>query len=281
MGKPVFFAENFFNTKANPGYTLTSVSEIVEHEDWRVGTARRETRNYWSPTATNALAWLRLDLGETRYFDTLALERGHNLEGHAVELRVSNDNWSTYTTPLDETLPTSTVAGMRLDLSPGVRTYEGAYLKRFAGTAARWIEFRIPAMGAGLRPVITGLYLGQSLELTNGAILPFSDGRVQLAYDEILSPSLWAASSRKASRRTSGSVPIQIPLVDGEEELVERHLTDLFWDGRFMWIVTNTDRAERSVLAYSPVGDHGPVISGVDRFGLLSVNWHEAQPLPR
>ena len=277
-GKPRLCAENIFDTVRNPTHELTASSFVVGNEPWRVGSARREARNHWKPTSDNADAWLEADCQVVKTCDFFALYAEHNLAGYQVKLQASSDDFTTWTDVLDFTVPSYTVPGSRLNVAPYARTWDGCLVARFQPQTARYWRLFVPAMGASLRPQVVGLHVGQSVQFTNGAVFPFSDARVELAYDEILSPALWAAATRKAQRRTSGGVPLAIPLELGEADLVERHLSGIFWRGSVMWIVTNDRRAERSVLAYAPRGDHGVVQSSEDPQGLLLVDWREHQP---
>lgn len=277
-GKPRFCAQNIFDTIQNPTHVVSASSFVTGREPWRVGAARREASNYWTPTADNADASIAADCGVVRLCDFFALGHGHNLAGYQVKLQASSDSWTTWTDVVDITVPSSTGPGSRLDAAPYARTWDGDLVGKFPAMAADEWRLFVPAMGANLRPRVVSLTIGRSVQFTNGAIFPYSDGRIQLAYDEVLSPALWAAATRKAQRRTSGGVPLAIPLEAGEADLVELHLTGLFWAGDVMWIVTNDERAERSVLAYAPRGDHGVVQTSEDPHGLLVVDWREQQP---
>jgi hypothetical protein len=277
-GKPRLCAENFFDTIRNPSHVVTASSYVVGNEPWRVGAARREARNHWKPTTDNTDAWVKADCGVVKTADFFALYADHNLAGYSIYLEASNDDFTTKTRVVEITVPSSTAPSSRLAVPPYARTWDGCLVGRFQPQTARYWRLYVPAMGASLRPQVVGLQVGQSVQFTNGAIFPYSDARVELAYDEVLSPALWAAATRKAQRRTSGNTPLAIPLELGELDLVERHLTGIFWKGSVMWIVTNDQRAERSVLAYAPRGDHGPTQTAEDPQGLLLVEWREHQP---
>jgi hypothetical protein len=57
------------------------------------------------------------------------------------------------------TLPAASAPGS-LDDTLGVRTEEGAWVKRFSLRAAKYWRWYVPAMGVGLKPQVVGLYLG-------------------------------------------------------------------------------------------------------------------------
>lgn len=280
MGAPVFLAQSFYNRLAYPDHVVAANESAAGNEAWRVGTGRRGASNGWTPTTANATAWVSVDVGRVRGADMLVLDRGHNLQGSSVELHVSQQSdFSTYLTAATATIPTAPYHNSRIDAPNGVLTPEGAWLLRFPlAVAGRYWRIYVPAMGAGLRPYIVGAYLGKLLEFTHGLQLPSSDPSVRLAYDELVSPYLWSGASAKAQRRESGPAGLTIPLAAGEVELVELHLIDLYWRGRPMWIVADSDRAERAVLAYAPPGVHGVTQSPADRYPVLRLTWAEHQP---
>lgn len=277
MGRPRFLAENFFNEIMFPGHVLVGSHEIAGNEVFRIGAARRAARNFWTGGATNTEYTATVTCDRTRAADMVVIDRNSNLAGHELLVEASNDNFSTWSTVVDVTLPTTVTYNRRLGTRPGALTPEGAWLLHFPLEAARYWRLRIPAMGTGLKPQIGGAWLGKSVQFERGPLLPWGDARQRLAYDEIVSPSLWAAAARKAKRRESGETPIRIPLHFTEEELAEYHFNSLYFTGEFMWLVTNDSRAERSLLVYAPSGVHG-ITWGELRWPVLTVPWREHEP---
>ncbi|HEX6940890.1 MAG TPA: hypothetical protein VF158_15845, partial [Longimicrobiales bacterium] len=158
-------AENLFSPAAYPGHVVTASEEPAGTEAFRAGTGRRHAlTNRWTPSTANVEHWIQVTADQVRAADMIAIDRGHNLAGVALQLQISDDDFATWETVLSFAIP-STAAGGAQSLDDGALTEEGAYLRRFDLAAASQWRLVIPPMGAGLRPQIVGLYLGLSLEL--------------------------------------------------------------------------------------------------------------------
>lgn len=257
MGRTVMLVENLFNTRTFPSHTLTASSEATGQSVLFVGSGRRQRHlNVWSPSTTNADAYVQVDFDRVRSFDCIFLDRGHNLAGYAVSLRASSDAWSTFTEAASVTLPVVTTPGSPLAESPGVLTEEGAWGLRlsrtFHGTSFR---FFVPAMGAGLKPEIVGIYVGRSWRLVHAQQWPTDHGKPELIYQEVISPEAWAAPGDVA-KRDRGELNIQLDSFE-EYALARYHIEQLFMARKPMWLVHDDDQAERSVLTYAPPGVAG------------------------
>lgn len=253
MAGPRFLCENFFNRDQFTGHTLTAEEETAGNEAWRVGTGRRvggSIRNYWTPTTANSDTWIECKCDRARAFDTLIIDRQHNLDGKTVKLEISDDNFTTTTEVLSVTMPSNVYANSRMSDTPGVKTTEGAWVISFPFHVSLYQRVFISAMGAGLKPQIPGLYLGQGFSPTHRPPRPWDDEPTNLVYDQIVSDVLWTASSRKAKRRQA-SVTMKMDS-DAEADRARYHFRSLYQAGDLMWYVPDTDNAERAWLAVSP-----------------------------
>ena len=164
MATPLALIDNWFdNTVLHPAFIVSNpdADDNVGQEAFRVADNLRDLTE-WSPAATNAIRKLRIIRDSNATPNILFLDRGTQnvLGGKTVRLQSSTDSFGAVTT--DEvvcTIPT-TVGGLPSDAN-GCLTKEGVWWKTFtiSNNRAGW-QFSIDAMGAGLAPLITGLYLG-------------------------------------------------------------------------------------------------------------------------
>lgn len=267
-----FLSENFFDPTIFPDHTVSAEEEATSKEAWRVGTARRQQRDHWTPTTAASDTYIDVACDRVRYADMLVIDRGHNLTGQTVRLRASMQAAFGSYTEVAVTIPASVYYGSALENGEPVLTEEGAVIIPFAGMSAMYWRVFVDAGAAGYRPQIVGLFLGRSYEPSRNPPMPWDDEPRELVYDEILSPSLWAASSRKAQRR-NGSVFFRVD--DQEYTQARYHLHSLFWKGHVMWYVPDTDQAERSWLAVAPPGTYGAPWDGLTRTVTLAMVEHE------
>ena len=282
MAGPRFLAENFFNLDQFSAHTLTAEEETTGNEAWRVGAGRRvggTIRNYWQPTTANSDSWVECKCDRVRAADMLVIDRGHNLDGETVKLEISDDNFTTTTEVFSVVLPSNVYANARMGDTPGVKTTEGAWLISFDYHVALYWRVFSSAMGAGLKPQIPGLYLGNSFGPTNAPPRPWDDEPTKLAYDSIVSDTLWSASSRKAKRREA-TVSMRMTS-DAEADEARYHFRSLYGRGDLMWYVPDTDRAERAWLAEQPPGMDSAVYPTDYTFRHVTVAMAEHNPKTR
>lgn len=257
MAGPRFLAENFFNIQQFSGHTITAEEETTGFEAWRVGAARRvggRIRNYWTPTTANSSSWVEVECDRARAADMLVIDRGHNLDGEAVTIQVSDTAaFVTSTTIVSlAVVPSNVYSNSRLSDTPGVRTTEGAWAISFPTHVGKYWRLVVEAMGAGLKPQIPGMYLGNSFSPTNRPPRVWDDEPTQIVYQQIVSDSLWTSSSRKAKRREAS---IQMVLESElENDQARYHFRSRYYGGDVMWNVPDTDNAERAWLAEAPPG---------------------------
>lgn len=252
MGKPLFAVENFFNRAVFPDHTISADEDTSTTEAFRVGNGRRAAQDYWQPVTTGTEHWVKVGMDQQRAFDYLALDRGHNLDGVQVTLEASNDD-STWWTVVQETLPTSVANPGDLNSSPGAKTQEGAYLRRFTQDTAQYVRLRIAAI-AGDVPQIVGLFVGQSYEPNYLLSLPFSYGGRELIYRPVRSDTAWTGTDRPAQRYRTN---VNLRLSDYDEyDTARYHIETLLWRRRPAWYLPDQARTERAWMAVAPPGGY-------------------------
>ena len=255
-----YLVENFYDVTQFPSHTITGEDETTGFEGFRVGQQRRQARKYYTPQTANVGRYVEAACDRVRFADMLVLERDHNLAGETIRVQASNQSTFATLTESSFTVPSNVYPASRLTAGQPVRTEEGAVLFLFTGVAAKYWRVEVDAMGAGLKPKIVGLYLGQSWAPTKGPLYPYDEEPRELVFSEVRSPFLWAASTRKASGRNNSGRPWIHPLADEDEYAITRyHLHGLFWasGASVMWAVPDVNQAERAWLGYAQPGTYG------------------------
>jgi hypothetical protein len=185
-----------------------------------------------------------------RAFNFIALDRGHNVAGKEVYFLATSDATDfsgTYETVLSAlTLPSVCTPYGHIDNHSGVRTEEGAWVKRFPLRVAKAVRFQVSAMGAGLKPEIVGLWVGLAVELRSR--WPFEDDGSELVTVRMESESGWIGRGRR-TRRRRGEIITKLQTHEQYDELIRYPIASLFADGVPMWIVPDLTQAEKAVLA--------------------------------
>jgi len=166
---PLFLTDNWCDsTVLHPTFVFSNpdADDLAGQEAFRASDNLRDMTE-WSPAATNTIRKLRVIRDSNAIPNILVLDRGtaNVLGSETVRLQSSTDSFATVTT--DEvvcTIPT-TVGGLPSDAN-GCITPDGVWWKTFtlSHSRAAW-QLSVDAMGAGLAPVITGLYLGIAYRL--------------------------------------------------------------------------------------------------------------------
>lgn len=281
MGQPVFLVRNLFSRRIYPLHTLAAsaasgAGEIVGNEFARLATANRDPLDFWTNETANTEVRGQVTCDRARSADMLVIDRGHNLAGEQVVLECSDDNFaSPAQTVLDITLPTVTSTG-DLDDALGVRSEEGAWLKRFPVRAARYWRLRIPAMGATLKPQIVNAWLDLSWSPTL-LDTPTAPDAHELGADEGRTTTGWVSRSGIWVRRR-GRVSMRL-LSTFEYDLARDLIQYQFGLNRPMWIVHDEEQADRAVLAVPVLGTIEIEHRSRDWFyGRVAFEWVEHQP---
>lgn len=242
---PVLLAENLLSTRQFSGHTLTAEESATGFPVSHVANGRRSQGNHWRPTTANSATYIRCVFDRPRALDFVALDRGHNLAGVGVDFKVTTgatDFSGTYETPFDITLPSSSTPG-HVDDPLGVRTEEGAWVKRFPMRIGHAIEFQIDAMGAGLLPNIVGLHVGLSYS-PNYFESPVEDETDVLMVEETQVTSGWVGRGQPYRPR-QGTITYNLDYA--EYDKVRYHVLGQFGDGNPMWLVFNASQADRAI----------------------------------
>lgn len=247
MGRPVILAQNLFNEIQNPGHVVTANEEDTNRQGWRVATGRRAAADAWLPTTLNNAAWVKANCGAERAANMVVLDRGHNLGGYQITLQVSSDD-ATWTDVLDLTVPAVPSTGA-LDDGLGVVTGEGAWLRRFPLVSGPYWRLYVPAMGAGLRPQVVGLWLGLAWAPTRHLGFPVDDVGDDVVVQIHESDTGWQGAGRVTARR-SGTMRVALDS-DAEWDALRPHLEE-FAVRRPTWLLHDDEDAAEAVLAIRP-----------------------------
>ncbi len=186
--KPLILAGNLFDTVVgNPTSTVTNSGgdDVAGHEYWRFADNLRDA-SFWTVAGTNSARALVV-ANQTPVVPVsptiLILDRGHNLAGATIAVSASSDNFvSSNVAQFSATIPTS--AGGLPTGGAGCVTVDGVWWIEFtpSGPFAYW-KVAIPALGAGIAPIVTGLYLGVAYRFPEYIEAPAAlDFRTKLQY---------------------------------------------------------------------------------------------------
>jgi len=246
MGLPCLLVDSFFNSRIYGGHTLSAAENSTDAP--LVGSARRSTYDAYQSTTPNLDASLKSRNGVTRFADMVVVERGHNQGGLPVKVQCCDDDFAGVPQDAFNSITPSTPGAGSLDDALGVRNREGAWLKRFSGRAAADWRYFVTAMGAGVRCVVPGLWIGQCWR-PGYVDRPLASGATRLIVERTESDQGWTGMG-KATRRRQGVLHFSFPtLFDAEQALW--HL-EQYASGRRMWVVADDERADDAFLALLP-----------------------------
>jgi hypothetical protein len=246
MGQPCLLVDNFFNTRIYGSHAITALEN--SSDALLVGAARRSAYDAYNSLTTNADAWIKARCGVPRLADMIIVERGNNQGGKTVKAQVCDDDFvGTPQDAFNSVTPSSAGTGS-LDDGLGVRTPEGAWLKRFSARGGHDWRYYVPALGVGLVCTVPGLWIG--LSWRPGYVdRPFAPYVTQLIVQEVESDQGWRGRG-KATPRRQGVLHFTFnSLFDGE--LAGQQLID-YAHGRPMWIIPDDEQADQAFLATCP-----------------------------
>lgn len=252
---PFLLVDNLGNGRMYPGHTIAGNEEAAGHEAVRAFDNRRSGADYWTPTTPNNDANLMITCDRIRAADMVVLDRGHNLAGVLVEVQVSQDN-ATWETVVTATLPAAS-SPASLDSVNGVRTEEGAWLKRFPVRAGTYWRLLIPAMGANLLPIVVGCWIGKSFApVTHQDWLfqrPVGPGLDTLQGIEQASEAGWMGNGQLTQRRQGTLVLRLTNLFDFD--LGRWNIEAQYGLRRPLWVGFDDSQPDRAFLAIRPLAE--------------------------
>jgi hypothetical protein len=161
--KPLILSDNFFDDAVlhRDHIVSTTGTEVAGSELFNISDNLRDVTRF-TVSETDAQVLVKVDCGSAKSADCLIVDRGHNLSGKEVNLYsyVGAFEPGTNIELVNATVP-SVPGGLPSDPN-GCLTPDGVWWKTFsADTKQSWL-MEVQAMGAGLAPILTGLYLGKS-----------------------------------------------------------------------------------------------------------------------
>ena len=272
-GTPVLLVDNVMSEIQYPLHVVSGHVEPSGNEAWRVADGRRSPADRWLATSTATAAWVKVTCNRTRGCDMIVLDRGHNLAGKTVALECSDDDFTTFESIFEITLPSASGPG-DIDDTLGVETEEGAWVKRFTTRAATHWRFYVTAQ-AGVQPSVVGLWVGKSYS-SRVFNFPWSDGAVEPIASIAVSESGWEGAGATSTRRT-GQIDLRM------KSHLDADLARLWVQGHFMkrrpmWICADQEQADRTVLTV-PAGPIQVFNDGVWPFMQTQIMWVEHEAL--
>jgi len=257
-----------------PSHVVSALSEPTGYEAHRFSAGRRD--QYSTASTANLDWWHKTIFNRVRALDCVCLWI-HNLQGKAYQLQVSDDDFTTYQTPINITIPTSPAAG-DIDDANGVLCENGMWIMRFPLRTGIAYRHFIVAGGAGFKPQIAGK-VGLSLAL-NQFDKPFAPSDTELIVTEEMGESGWIGRGPRRLKRF-GSIQVKTRAAF-EYDQFRYHFEQRFGGGCPMLIVFDDSQAERAVMAQRGPGRFGfkvaPISEWPDDLRVGEFSWQELDP---
>lgn len=276
----LMLAENLLLDAQFVGRLLVADQEASGLTVDRVANGRRHPGDRWSPTTANADHTIKLTCDELRAANCFVIDRASNHLGKRFILESSSDDFVTARTIFDVTIPL-VVGGQPID-ALGCVTDEGAWIKTFTAEASYAYRLTSKAMGAGIVPQVTGIWLGLAWAPSNFLInFPVHDETSQITMQATRSPVGWRGRTRPGIVRM-GEITIepgdetdydQIRYQVGPEGIMSR--------GFPAWLIHDRIAGGRNAILVA-LPDTARLDFGVTKwpFRKLTIPFEEEQPLP-
>jgi len=251
---PAILVENYLNTLAFPGHTVTADEQAAGFEVFHLANGRRAPTDRYQSVTANAARRAQSLCDRMRWATGFCLDRAHNLAQNAGVVAVvgSNDGFVTTRTVWSGVLPTATTPNGSLDDPTGVVTEEGAFLLRYPGDGFLDWGVSIPALGAGIVAQVVGAWIGMWISLPYLG-RPWQDDTADIASTDQQSSSGWEGSTVPVSRK-QGVINLETTGFYDEEQL-RLHIDGHYLAARRpMWYVPDDQQAERGFLIRRPKG---------------------------
>lgn len=275
-----FLSRSLFDTELFPDHVLSSEDVVTGYEVERVANGRRSAGDYCIPTMTaNSATYIQVECDQPRGADMLVIDREHNLvDDIDVSVEISDDEYTTSEVLVTAAVPSVSLPDSVLDGMSCVRTWENALVYLFDFEVAKFWRVNFAAMGAGLVPHLTGVWLGQSWAPTKAARFSGYDDEAGTATAPTFETSFMWRSYGPMVRRSAPQMAFGLRHETEWSEL--RPHVDAYLSGHPMWVIPDVDRAERAMLAKFSGGDYSIPFAG--RFGReLALPLPELQPRAR
>lgn len=161
--KPLILSDNFFDDVVlhRDHIVSTTKTEVTGSELFNIADNLRDITRF-TVAETNSTVHVRVTCGAAKGADCIVLDRGHNLAGKSVNILTYTDAGFSAGLVVQAAVTIPAIAGGLPTDANGCLTPDGVWWKTFpSATQLSWV-LEVPAMGAGLAPIITGLYLGKS-----------------------------------------------------------------------------------------------------------------------
>ena len=280
MGRPVMLVDNVFNPRIYGSHTIAASSTATGTNALNLSAGRRVGRinvGGWFASSLNTDAYVRSTFDRPRAFDMLFIDRGHNLAGESVSVLISDDAFTTYETVGPLTVPSNPTPYSALYDDQIIMTDEGALIWWLGLRAGYAVEVFVAAMGAGLRPELTGLMLGKSWSPAYAQIKPFDYGRHHVI--RTITRSAHAQSvSADVGRFRQGTMRLRAE--SWEEYATARYpLEDLYLAGHAMVLMHSDEEAERAALVIAPAGQAGFEVPSGEYLPEIAIPFEETEPV--
>lgn len=280
MGRPVFLVDNLFNPRIYSSHSLSASSTAAGTHVLSLSAGRRVSApnvGGWFASALNADAWVQATFNRRRAFDVLFIDRQHNLSGHTVSVRISDDGFSTFTELGPKTIPSTPTPNAALYDGEIVRTDEGALLWWLDAQEGYEARVFFPAMGAGLRPELAGLMLGQSFAPGHAQVKPMDFGNPNLLRT-VTRTAQAQSTSAEIGRFRSGRIRLRAETWF-EYAFARYHFEELYAGGRGMVLAHNDESVERALFAMHPGGPSGFVVPDGKYLPEIDIPFEETEPV--
>lgn len=252
--KLLLCAENLLSEDQLPTDAEVSGDQAAAgHEAWRVATTRRYPSNRWEPTTANANHYLQRTFAIPRAFDFVAIDRDSNHLGYPYSLTHSSDAFATTgTTVWSLTIPT--VPGGALAGALGCVANDGSWLKTFPAEVASSIRLNSLAMGSGLVPQLTAVWIGKSWQ-------PEGLVQYQHADDDRLSRRQRATESDAGWLGKGKATPLRRAVISlhlesaYDYDMVRYHVLDLMVNGHPAWVCWDREFGGRKARLFELDGE--------------------------
>lgn len=279
-GRAVCLVDNVLNPRIYSGHTLAASSTAAGTNVLNLSSGRRLIGvdvNGWFASALNADGYVTATFNRPRAFDLAFVDRGHNLAGQTIRIRVSDDGFTTFEEIGPLIVPAMPTPFSGLYDGQIVRTDEGALLWWLNLHVGHEVRFYVDAMGAGARPELSGLMIGKAFVPTRAEIKPYEPGSYTLMREVSRSPQAQAVGS-EIGRFRSGEVRLRMDSWD-ESATARFPLEDLYLGGHGMVLLHDDQQAERAMFVMHPGGSTGFRVPTGQYLPEIALPYEESEPV--